>query len=322
MTTPPKTDPSGSSGDSSRTLSPEWQQALSAFAEFQRRHRGTCEATIGNHLRVLRRFGEHVSAAGALVQPDEITTRHIDQFLIGHTRPLGRNYTRQVACSIRVFMRYLAFLGQVPAERPAQVPTPKIYRLAGLPRGIGRDDLRRVLRDVGRRDARGRRLYAMLMLLATYGLRASDVAALRLDDLRWHEGVLWIRTVKTGRPLVLPLTDAVGDALADYLQHDRPRSDHREVFLSLHAPYHPLASLRVSKIVRETLDHAGVAVPPGVAAHAFRHGFATRLVRSGVALDVIAKCLDHASTATTEIYTKLAIEDLRSVSLDPRAVLS
>jgi integrase len=219
-------------------------------------------------------------------------------------------------------MRYLAFLGQVPAERPAQVPTPKIYRLAGLPRGLGRDDLRRVLRDIERHDARGRRQYAMLMLLATYGLRASDVAALRLDDLRWREGLLWIRTVKTGRPLVLPLTDAVGDALADYLQQDRPPTDHRQVFVSLRTPFRPLVSLRVSKIVRETLDHAGVAVPRGVAAHAFRHGFATRLVRNGVALDVVAKCLDHASTATTEIYTKLAVEDLRSVSLDPRTVLS
>jgi integrase/recombinase XerD len=83
-----------------------------------------------------------------------------------------------------------------------------------------------------------------------------------------------------------------------------------------------LVSLRVSKIVREALDQAGVVVPKGVAAHAFRHGFATRLARNGVALEVVAKCLDHATSATTEIYTKLCIEDLRSVSLDPRAVLS
>jgi site-specific recombinase XerD len=321
MTTP-KTDPSGSSGDSGCTLSPEWQQALGAFAEFQRKHRGTRDATIRDHLRVLRRFGEHVSAAGASVQPDELTPQHIDQFLIDYARPLGRSHTRKAACSIRAFLRYLAFLGQVPAERPAQVHTPKIYRLAGLPRGLGQDDLRRVLRDVERRDARGRRQYAILILLATYGLRASDVAALLLDDLHWREGLLWIRTVKTGHPLVLPLTDAVGDALAAYLQHARPPTDHRRVFVSLRTPFHPLVSLRVSKIVREALDHAGVTVPRGVAAHAFRHGFATRLVRNGVSLDVVAKCLDHATSATTEIYTKLSIEDLRSVSFDPRAVLS
>jgi integrase/recombinase XerD len=309
--------------DSTRPLTPEWEQTLDTFAEFQRKHRGTCDATISNHLRVLRRFGAHASAGGVPIRPDEVTPQHIDEFLIGHARPLGRNYARQTACSIRVFMRYLAFLGQVPAERPAQVPTPKVYRLAGLPRGIARDELRRLLRDILRRDARGRRQYAVVMLLATYGLRASDVAALRLDDLRWRESTLWLRrSVKTGRPLVLPLTDAVGDALADYIQRDRPRCEYREVFLSLRAPHHPVDGPRITKIVRETLDQAGVNVRQGVAAHAFRHGFATSLVRSGVALDVIAKCLDHKTTATTEIYTKLAIEDLRSVSFDPRAVLS
>jgi integrase len=309
-------------GDSRYVPSPEWEQTLEAFAEFQRRHRGTCDATVDNHLRVLRRFVAHASMSGAIVRPDEIAPRHIDEFLIGHARPLGRNYARQAACSVRVFMRYLAFLGQVPPERPAQVPTPKVYRLAGLPRGIAHDDLRRVLGSVTRDDARSRRQYAVLMLLATYGLRASDVGELRLDDLRWRDGTLWLRrSVKTGRPLVLPLTDAVGDALADYIQHGRPRCDHREVFLSVRAPHDPVDGRRITKIVREVLDLAGV-LQPGVAAHAFRHGFATRLVRSGVSLDVIAKCLDHKTTATTEIYTKLALEDLRSVSFDPRAVLS
>lgn len=308
--------------DGGEVSSPEWERTLEAFAEFQRRHRGTCDATVGNHLRVLRRLVAQAFMSGTIVRPDEIAPRHIDEFLIGYARPLGRNYARQAACSVRVFMRYLAFLGQVPPERPAQVPTPKVYRLAGLPRAIARDDLRRVLASITRDDTRGRRQYAVLTLLATYGLRAGDVGALRLDDLRWREGTLWLRqSVKTGRPLVLPLMDAVGDALADYLQHGRPSCEHREVFLSLKAPHDPVDGRRIIKIVREVLDHAGV-VQQGVAAHAFRHGFATHLFRSGVSLDVIAKCLDHKSTATTEIYTKLAVEDLRSVSFDPRAVLS
>lgn len=322
MTRPRETDRSGNSGESGDVLSPEWQVALASFAEFQRKHRGACNATIRNHLRVLRSFGEHMSPAGAPLRPEDITTRHIDDFLIRHARPLGRSSTRQAACSVRVFLRYLAFLGYVPAALSEQVSSPRQYRLAGLPRGVARDDLGRVLRAVERRDARGRREYAMIMLLATYGLRASDIAAVRLDDVRWREGALWIGTVKTGRPLVLPLTDAVGNALADYLQRDRPRCDHRELFLSLCAPYRALSSLRVTQIARVALDRAGVTLPRGVAAHAFRHGFATRLIRNGVRLDVIAKCLGHASSSTTQIYTKLAVEDLRSVSLDPKMVLS
>jgi len=322
MTASSKTGHSGNTDYTRRVLSPAWQKELDAFAEFQRRHRGTHDDTISNQLRMIRRFGLHV-LADTSAGPDEITTQHIDEFMIGHARPRGRTYTRQTACSIRAFLRYLVLIGQAPAERPAQVPVPKTYRLAGLPRGLARDDLRRVLRDVDRHDAVGRRKYAMLMLLATYGMRASDVAALRLDDMHWREGSLWLRqSVKTGRPLVLPLTNAVGDAAAAYIQRDRPRSDHRQVFLSLRAPHHPLRSMRISVIAREAFDDAGVVVPRGVAAHAFRHSFATRLVRNGVPLDVVAKCLDHASMSTTEIYTKLSIDDLRSVSLDPKEVLS
>lgn len=319
MTTRRKTNQFDGSGD---TQAPAWQQTLESFAEFQRRHRGTCEATINDHLRILRCFGKHVSPTGVAVRPEEISTQHIDEFLMRYAGSHGRNDMRKAACSVRVFLRYLAFLGHVPMELQTQVPSPKHYHLAGLPRAIEPEGLSRVLRSADRCSTHGRREYAMLMLLATYGLRASDVAALRLDDLRWRESALLIRIVKTGRPLVLPLTDAAGDALADYLHHGRPRCDRREVFLSLRAPFHSLTSLRVTKIVRSALDHAGVALPRGLAAHAFRHAFATRLVRNGVTLDVVATCLGHASSATTQIYTKLSIEDLRSVSLDPREVLS
>jgi site-specific recombinase XerD len=181
-------------------------------------------------------------------------------------------------------------------------------------------DVRRVLQSVRRRAPDGRRDYAILVVLASYGLRRSDVAALRLDDLHWREGAIELQMVKTGRPLALPLTDSVGDALADYLQHGRPHCHHREVFLSRRKPFKPLTRGRISKIVREAMDRADVKLRH-VAAHAFRHGFATRLVRNGVAIDTVASCLGHTSSRTTCIYTKLAVEDLRSVSLDPREVI-
>jgi site-specific recombinase XerD len=181
-------------------------------------------------------------------------------------------------------------------------------------------DVRRVLQSVRRRDPDGRREYAILVVFASYGLRLSDVAALRLDDIHWREGTIEIQVVKTGRPLLLPLTDSVGDALADYLQHGRPRCDHRRVFLARLKPFQPLTRSHISKIVRQAMDRAGVKLRQ-VATHAFRHSFATRLVRNGVAIDTVADCLGHASSRTTSIYTKLAVEDLRSVSLDPREVI-
>ncbi|MBX7114354.1 MAG: tyrosine-type recombinase/integrase [Myxococcaceae bacterium] len=298
-----------------RPLSPEWRQTVDSFLEFRRVHRGVSDSTLDHYRAFLPKFAGHVSPAG----PGEIEARHIDSFLL-RAHSLGREWARRASSCLRVFLRYLAMLGHVPAGLASQVSRPRTYRLAKLPRALEESDLRRVLRSVRRRNASGRREYAILMVLATYGLRVSDVAALCLDDIRWREGSIVILVEKTGRPLALPLTDPVGDALAGYLQHARPRSDRREVFLSLQRPFVPLSAGRVSQLVGLAMDRAGVKLQQ-VASHAFRHGFATRLVRNGVALDTVADCLGHASSATTFIYTKLAVEDLRSVALDPREVI-
>lgn len=191
-----------------RALPPEWEQAIDSLLEFRRVHRGVSDATLGNSRAFMHRFAEHVSPVGAAVRPEEIEPRHIDSFLL-LGRSLGRDWARHAASTLRTFLRYLALLGQVPAELASQVARPRMYRLAGLPRAVEDGDLRRVLRSVRRRDPEGRREYAVLMMFATYGLRVSDVAALRLDDLHWRKGEIAIQIEKTGRPFVLPLTDPV-----------------------------------------------------------------------------------------------------------------
>jgi integrase/recombinase XerD len=303
-----------------RPLPTEWQEAIDSFLEFRRVHRGVSTSTLRGYRTLLRQFAEHLSPPGASVLlPGAIEACHIDRFLLGGLT-LGRFWARRAAATLRLFLRYLALLGEVPADLGSQVACPRTYRLAGLPRGMEPSDLRRVLRAVRRRDPEGRRDYAILVVFATYGLRVSDVAALRLDDIHWRDGTIEIQVVKTGRPLILPLTDSVGDALAEYLQHGRPPCDHREVFLARRKLVVPLTRRSITKIVRQAMDRAGVKLRH-VATHAFRHSFATRLVRNGVALGTVADCLGHASSKTTFIYTKLAVEDLRSVSLDPREVI-
>lgn len=298
---------------------PEWQQAIDSFLEFYRVHRGVVDSTLDRYRTILCQFAEYCSLAGVPVRPDAIEVCHIDDFLL-RGRARSRQWTGPVSSALRSFLRYLALLGHVPAVLASQVSRPRRYRLAGLPRALEESDLRRLLRSVPRRDSRGRREYAILMVFATYGLRVSDVVTLCLDDIHWHDGSIVIQVEKTRRPLALPLTDPVGDALADYLQRARPRCGCREVFLSLQKPFLPLTTDYVTRLVRQALNRSGVKLR-GVASHAFRHGFATRLVRSGVSLDTIAGCLGHASSATTFIYTKLSIDDLRSVSFDPCEVL-
>lgn len=300
---------------------PSWQHVFDSFAEFQLDHRGLSPETLRSYTWVLRGFAAHASSSTDVVGPTEITVAHIDEFLVQYARPRGGNYARQATTALRAFLRYLALEGKVAPELATQVPTPRTYALAGLPRGIDWEDVLRVLGAMPRDAATGRRDYAMLMMLATYGLRVGDVAALRLDDVHWRDAKIAFHMGKNGRRLALPLIDSVGDALVDYIQNDRPRCEHREVFLSLHSPSHPLSADRITQIAGAALERVGVKRSPGMACHTFRHSLATQLVRQGVKLKTVGDCLGHDSSETTFVYTKLAVEDLRSVSLDPREVL-
>ena len=109
-----------------------------------------------------------------------------------------------------------------------------------LPLGPSWDDVRRLLaltEGDQRHDIRAR---AILMLFAIYGLRAGEVSRLRLEDFDWEHEVFRVASSKTRRVRTYPLTRSVGDAILRYLQEVRPRTSHRELFLSLNAPFRPV----------------------------------------------------------------------------------
>jgi site-specific recombinase XerD len=112
------------------------------------------------------------------------------------------------------------------------------------------------------------------------------------------------------------LTVEVGESLLDYLRNARPASSCPEVFLTCRAPYHPLPnSSTLSAIVQRSLRAAGIDLP-SAGAHAFRHGFATRMLQQRHALKAIADVLGHRHLSTTFIYTKVDFPALKQVALD------
>jgi integrase len=189
-----------------------------------------------------------------------------------------------------------------------------VYRLAGLPRSITWDEVRRVLEVVDRRTPTGKRDYAILLLLVTYGLRAREVAALTLDDCDWRRERLRVPERKADHSTAYPLSPLVGAALLDYLQHGRPTTTARQVFFRVVAPVTPLGHAAVSSRAAHYLRKAGVVVPrPG--SHTLRHTCVQRLVDADFSLKVIGDYVGHRSPASTEIYSKVAIEALRKVAL-------
>ena len=152
----------------------------------------------------------------------------------------------------------------------------------------------------------------ILMLLAIYGLRRGEVSRLRLEDFDWEHEVFRVVSSKTGRVRTYPLTRSVGDAILRYLQEVRPRSSHRELFLSLHAPFRPVCT-SLWEMVGNRLRSLHVSLPH-YGPHALRHACATRLLAAGLSLKEIGDQLGHTDPDSTRIYAKVDLVGLREVA--------
>jgi site-specific recombinase XerD len=186
--------------------------------------------------------------------------------------------------------------------------------MSAIPRAIAPDQVRKLLGQIDRSTVMGRRDYAVLLLLARLGLRSSEVASLRLEDINWSDGCLNVHG-KNGRQLEVPLPTDVGEAIVAYLQGGRPRSTCRCVFLRSKAPIRGfLTTGGIGTIVRHAILRTGIDAPTR-GAHQFRHGLASEMLRHGASLSEIGQLLGHRSPETTKIYTKVDLGALRTLTL-------
>jgi integrase/recombinase XerD len=174
--------------------------------------------------------------------------------------------------------------------------------------------VRRVLEVVDRRTVRGRRDYAMLLMLVTYGLRAGEVAKLTLDDIDWQHERFQIPDRKAGNCTAYPLAGVVAESLIDYLKNGRSETSERRFFLRVVAPQGPLGTGGVSASVSLYLQKAGIKVHRG-GSHTLRHTCVQRLIDAEFPLKTIGDYVGHRRSQTTEVYSKVAIETLREVAM-------
>jgi site-specific recombinase XerD len=215
---------------------------------------------------------------------------------------------------LRGFLRFLAVHGELRSGLEIQIDTPRVYRGEQLPRALPWETVQGFLQAIDRRTAMGRRDYAMFLLIATYGLRSSEVAALTLDAIDWRARRIRISPRKGGHPLLLPLTDEVGAALAAYLRQARPPLLCREVFLRCRAPAGVLKPTAVTEAFQGWSRRSGLKIS-FQGPHCLRHSYAVYLLRRGVALKTIGDILGHRSAEATCMYLRLSVDDLREVAL-------
>jgi site-specific recombinase XerD len=283
------------------------------FFLYLRQERGLRESSIlhhGHYLRLLEAYLEQIE----LARLTDITPVILSAFLIKEGRRLSKSSVTGLCSSLRVFLRYIHREGLTQTDLSNAIESPRRYQLSDFPRAISWKDVRRMLNSIDRRSILGKRDYAILLLLVTYGLRAHEVAALKLDDIDWSRERLLISERKAGHNTAYPLSNLVGEAIVDYLKYGRPKTAERHIFFRVMAPWLPLTSKAISLRVTRYLHKAGIKVErPG--SHTLRHTCVQRLVDAESSFKTIGDYVGHASPSSTQVYTKIAVEALREVAL-------
>jgi len=289
---------------------------LEGFDRYLRDVRGLAPSTRQQsvaHARILidwlrERYGQEALSRLAGTDVLEFVTHRLSRYT-------SRSSRAHVCSQTRGFLRYLHACGMVATDLARTVPRVSTPRLAPLPRGLPWEDVRALINGIDTSHPDGLRDKAILLLLATLGLRGGELRTLEFGHVNWQAGELRLPCTKTRRERVLPLLHEVGVALADYVLHGRPTVAVPQILVR-HGPRPgPLSSPNTLVwIVRRHLRRAGIQHPGG-GIHMLRHSLATRLVNAGVPIKSVADVLGHASIDTTAIYTKVDITTLTAVAL-------
>jgi site-specific recombinase XerD len=304
----------GFTGSRRRLLDVPFIDELPGFFEYLLCERGLRPTSLQGYECYLRSFERYLGRVG-VNQLVELSPALISAFIAERSRAgLAKASVGLLCGALRGFLRYAHRQGVLASDLSKTVDRPRTYRLSEVPRSIARAEVSQVLACVDRSSSRGKRDYAALLLLATYGLRSREVAAMTLDHIDWTRERLSVPGRKAGHSTAFPLSSSVGEALVDYLKHGRPQSAERHVFFMAFAPVRPISPTAVSKLATKYLLKAGIQVSrPG--SHTLRHSCVQRLVDADFSLKTIGDFVGHRSPKTTEIYTKVAVESLREVAL-------
>jgi len=280
---------------------------LTEFCHWMRTQRGVTEATLMAYRPVLCGF---LHALGE--RPEQYGAKALRDFALDRASRYGNSSVGGMLSALRMFLRFLSIHDRCAPDLVDAIPTVPRWRRATLPNYLPAQDLERLIATCDTSTPIGARDRSVLLLLVRLGLRAGDIAALKLGDIDWHQGTLCVRG-KNRRATRLPLPQDAGEALSDYLTRHRPRIDTAQVFTTVEAPFVPVSPWIAGQIVARALRRANINAPTR-GAYLLRHSAATAMLRQGVSLEAISAVLRHASIETTCGYTKVDVELLKHVA--------
>jgi integrase/recombinase XerD len=291
------------------------ERVLQEYSSYLHEDRGLAPATIENYAGYVRHFLTDISGEAEL----RLASLHASQIAdyIRRNAPQDRTFAsaKHIVTALRSFFRFARYRDYIHTDLAAAVPSVAGWSMASIPRAMPADCVRVLLNASKKwRTPAGLRNRATLLLLARLGLRAGEIVRLELGDIDWSEGCLSVHGKgRVERPL--PLPHDVGQAIAAYLEHGRPESSCRRVFLRSRAPFDGLRSNSdICQIVARAIRRAGIE-PDSTGSHQLRHALAVDMLRRGASLTDIGQVLRHRSPDATRRYAKVDLEALREVAL-------
>lgn len=254
---------------------------------------------------------ERATPDGLTLHWASLDAADVTRFVVRHTPQQARGTAKLTVTALRSLLGFLHVEGVIARSLTTAVPSVAGWRLARLPKALQPTQVHALMASCDRRTRNGRRAFGVITLLLRLGLRAGEVAALRLDDIDWRAGTVTIRG-KGPRVESLPWPADVGEAVVAYLRQGRPATAlDRTVFVRVKAPHRALSSSGVTEIVAAAARRAGLGV---IHAHRLRHTAATQLLRAGAPLPEIGQLLRHCRALTTAIYAKVDRVALRTIA--------
>lgn len=289
------------------------ERVVTEYRDYLLKERALSQGTTAQYCRHVNRF---LLESFPRLKPDLSTLRSssVTSHVQKTAAKMSKKDAKLMCCALRSFLRYARYQGYVEADLQASVPSVANWTLASIPKALSAEVAEKVLASCDRQTPIGRRDYAILLLLARLGLRAGEIVTLQLEDMDWRAGTISIHG-KGSNLSQMPLPPDVGQAIAAYLQHGRPKCSTRRVFICAMAPIRGFTRPGVvSNIVARAFRRAGIGSATRKGAHLFRHTLATGLLQKGASLPEIAEVLRHRSIACVTIYAKVDLQSLRSLA--------
>jgi site-specific recombinase XerD len=286
-------------------------EQLEEFLRHLRKERGLTDASVTHRRRCLAQFFLWLSARGGSIET--IGPREITEYFSAHgVRSWKRATVKSYADSLRSFLRYAGARSWCVPGIDAAVEGPRIYSFEALPQGPTWKDVQRLIASLRGDHPTQIRNRAVVLLLAVYSFRIGEVCKLTLDDICWETELIHVRRSKQRRVQDYPLTVEVGTAILKYLERVRPKSRHRELFLTLRTPFRPILPASLGARIALLMRHLNLQLPH-YGPHTLRHACATHLLSRGFSLKEIGDHLGHRSAQATQVYAKVDVPSLRKV---------